>query len=96
MTEIENGLINVELGGNLIKQRIASKGHGKRGGARVIVAYAKHEKIFFIYGFEKKKYDNITKKELDALRKIGSTLLTMPKPTINNLLTHKELLVVIK
>ena len=54
VAEIENGLINVELGGNLIKQRVASKGHGKRGGARVIIAYARNEKIFFYMALKRK------------------------------------------
>lgn len=35
----ERGLIDADLGGGLIKQRVARQGKGRSGGYRVIVAY---------------------------------------------------------
>ncbi|MCW5700805.1 MAG: type II toxin-antitoxin system RelE/ParE family toxin, partial [Rhodospirillales bacterium] len=35
----EDGLIDADLGGGVIKQRIARKGQGKSGGFRSIVLY---------------------------------------------------------
>ena len=35
----ERGLIDADLGGGLIKLRVARRGQGKSGGYRVIVAY---------------------------------------------------------
>ena len=36
--EMVNGLVDVDLGGNLYKKRIALPGRGKRGSARTIIA----------------------------------------------------------
>ena len=38
----ERGLIDADLGGGLIKQRVARKGQGRSGGYRVIVGYRAH------------------------------------------------------
>lgn len=37
--EADDGLIDADLGGGLIKKRVARAGGGKRGGYRTIVAY---------------------------------------------------------
>ncbi len=39
--DAESGIIAVELGGGLIKLRVARPGGGKRGGYRTLIAYAK-------------------------------------------------------
>lgn len=51
--EMENGLIDADLGGHLVKKRIALPGRGKRGGARSLVAYRLGDCAFFVYGFAK-------------------------------------------
>lgn len=51
--EMKNGLIEAQLGGGLVKKRIALGSSGKRGGARVIVATNFGGRWFFLYGFEK-------------------------------------------
>jgi len=35
----ENGLIDADLGGGVIKQRVARKGEGKSGGFRTIILF---------------------------------------------------------
>ena len=47
------GLIDADLGGGVIKQRLARKGQGKSGGFRSIVLFRRDEKMFFVYGFAK-------------------------------------------
>ena len=37
------GLIEVDLGGDLIKQRVAQAGAGKRGGYRTVIAYRRRD-----------------------------------------------------
>ena len=37
--EIDQGLVDASLGGNLVKKRVARKGEGKRGGFRTIVVF---------------------------------------------------------
>jgi hypothetical protein len=36
--EMVNGLVDADLGGHVVKKRVALSGQGKRGGARTIVA----------------------------------------------------------
>ena len=35
----EQGLVDANLGGNLIKQRVARVGQGRRGGYRTLIAF---------------------------------------------------------
>ena len=62
------GLVDADLGGGLIKQRVARKGKGRSGGYRVIIAYRFEERAVFLYGFAKNERDNIAHDELDDLR----------------------------
>lgn len=89
--EIENGLIDGKLGGHLYKKRIATRGRGKRGSTRTILAFKKGHRTFFIYGFEKGERSNITKKEQQALKIYGKTLLDWPEKEILNRINDGEL-----
>jgi hypothetical protein len=78
----ERGLVEADLGGGLIKQRIARRGQGRSGGYRVIVAYRTASKAFFLHGFAKSDQENIGENELIALRKFGRRLLTADVETL--------------
>lgn len=71
-----NGLISADLGGGIIKQRIARYGQGKSGGFRTIIIFKTEDRAFFIYGFAKNQKANISDKELKALKKLASQLLS--------------------
>lgn len=43
-------LIDADLGGGLIKQRVARPGKGKSGGYRVIIAYRFKQRAIFLFG----------------------------------------------
>ena len=73
MLEIAGGLIDAQLGGRLIKKRIAGRGRGKRGAFRAILAYSPGRDAFFLCGFAKNERDNIDGKELAALKKLAET-----------------------
>jgi hypothetical protein len=45
----ERGLIDADLGGGLIKQRVARPGQGRSGGYRVIVAYRSRARGVFLF-----------------------------------------------
>ncbi len=77
VAEMESGLIDAQLGGGLVKKRIAIGSSGKRGGARVIVATNFGGRWLFLYGFEKNERDNIDSRELKALQITGAALLKM-------------------
>ena len=73
--EMERGLMKAELGGHVYKKRIALRGHGKRGGARVVLVYRKGSRAFFMEGFAKKDRDNIPRDELRVLKAQAKELL---------------------
>ncbi len=55
--------------GGIRKMRIAAKGHGKRGGARVIYYWAVSEsQIFMLLVYTKNERENLTQEQLKALR----------------------------
>jgi len=47
VNEMERGLIDAELGGHVVKKRIAVDGRGKSSGLRTILAYKVASKVFF-------------------------------------------------
>jgi hypothetical protein len=71
----ERGLIDANLGGGLLKQRVARKGRGRSGGYRTVIAYRASQRSVFLYGFAKNERDNIENWELDALRKLARQYL---------------------
>lgn len=75
--EMQAGLIDAELGGDVVKKRVALPGRGKRGGARTLVATRKGTRWFFVFGFEKNERSNVTLTELEALQTLASALLEM-------------------
>lgn len=72
--EMANGLIDADLGGHVVKKRLALPGRGKRGGARVIVAFRIGHHTFFIYGFAKNERDAIADDELEGFRILAREL----------------------
>jgi hypothetical protein len=71
----ERGLVDADLGGGVIKQRVARPGRGRSGGYRVLFAYrAKHRGVF-LYGFAKSERENIDPDELVTLKEIAGTWL---------------------
>lgn len=51
--EMAHGLIDADLGGGLVKKRIARPGQGKSGGYRTLVATNKGDRWVFVFGFPK-------------------------------------------
>ena len=77
VSEMEAGLIDADLGGGVVKKRVALPGRGKSGSARTLVATNKGNRWFFVFGFEKSERANISKKELEALQNIATDLLSL-------------------
>lgn len=65
------GLVDADLGGGLIKQRVARQGRGRSGGYRTIIAYRVKDRAVFLYGFAKSERDNIEPDELQDLRLVA-------------------------
>ena len=71
----EQGLIDADLGGGVIKQRVARPGQGKSGGFRTVVFYRAGQRAFFIYGFAKSDRDNIDEDDEGQSRKAAGYVL---------------------
>ena len=69
------GLIDADLGGGVIKQRIARKGRGRSGGFRTVVLFRRDEPAFFVYGFAKSDRENLRRDELEAFRMLADEML---------------------
>jgi hypothetical protein len=67
--EIERGLHDGDLGGHLLKKRMARAGAGKRGGYRTILVYQKGHRAVFLYGFAKNEQDTLSPVELQEYQK---------------------------
>ncbi|NOR36987.1 MAG: type II toxin-antitoxin system RelE/ParE family toxin [Woeseiaceae bacterium] len=76
VVEMEKGLIDAKLGGQVVKKRVALPGRGKRGSTRTLVAFRQGDKAFFIYGFAKNERANISDKELRALKMLAKELMS--------------------
>jgi hypothetical protein len=68
----EAGLIDADLSGGVIKQRVARQGQGKSGGFRTLIAYRAGKLAIFVYGFDKNDRENITDGELETLQEIAA------------------------
>jgi hypothetical protein len=68
------GSIDADLGGQIIKQRVARPGQGKRGGFRMIIGI-RSDRAIFLFAFAKNERENIDKAELITLREIGASFL---------------------
>ncbi len=90
--EMVNGLVDVDLGGNLYKKRIALPGRGKRGSARTIIATNRDNRWFFLAGFEKNERDNITKSELAYLQGAAQIFLGFSDADLQSAIAIGELL----
>jgi hypothetical protein len=77
VSEMSQGLIDADLGGNVVKKRVPLPGRGKRGGARTIVATNRGDRWFFLYGFEKNERANIDKDEIKALQELAAEYLAI-------------------
>ncbi len=71
------GQIDADLGGGVIKQRIARKGSGRSGGFRTIVLFRRGELAFFVYGFAKSDRENLRRNELETFRLLADEYLAL-------------------
>lgn len=90
--DAEKGLVDADLGGGVIKQRIARKGEGASGGYRSIVLYRRGKRAFFVFGFAKNQTANIKKDELKAFKMLAKKMLALNDRQIDDLKKIKALM----
>ena len=72
----DRGIIDADLGGHVIKQRVVRPGQGRSGGYRTLIAYRSQSRAVFIHGFAKNEQDNISARDLVELRKAAAQMLS--------------------
>jgi hypothetical protein len=78
----EAGLIDADLGGGLVKQRIARRGEGKSGGYCSILIFRSGEQALFVYAFGKSAKANLNRAELKVYRKVAGIMLELSEDQI--------------
>jgi hypothetical protein len=85
------GQIDADLGGDVIKQRLARGGQGRSGGYRSLIVYRARDRAIFVFGFAKSQRDNIGHDELDDLRKAAKLLLGYTMKQLDEAVANDEL-----
>lgn len=84
--EMEDGLIDADLGGFLYKMRVARPGGGKSGGYRTLLSAKVGDRCVFLHGFPKSDKANITQDEKKALQFAGKVFLELSGPALSRAL----------
>jgi hypothetical protein len=87
----EKGLIDADLGGHIIKQRIKREGQGRSSGYRVLIAARLKKRYVFMIGFAKNEKDNLSEDELETAKDIAYGWLNANTNQINFSLIEGEL-----
>jgi len=90
--EIENGLCDASLGGNVYKKRISRLGQGKRSSYRTILLMKQGDTVIFAHGFAKGEKENITKNELEGFKIMAEAFLNLTDVQTNSLINNKNLI----
>ena len=87
----EAGLVDADLGGGVIKQRVVRPGSGKSGGYRTLVLYRVGDRAVFAFGFAKSEMDNISARDLDRLKALAELTLRISDEDITHLVEAGKL-----
>lgn len=71
----DEGLIDADLGGGVIKQRIARRNEGRSRGFRSVIVFRRGDRAVFVYGFAKSDRGNLRRDELEAYRSFADEVL---------------------
>ncbi len=88
----EDELVDADLGGGLIKQRVARPGQGKSGGIRTIIAYRRGNRAVFLYGFAKSERENLNDDELTYWQRVGRAYLALADDAMDAATAGDELI----
>jgi len=87
----EKGQIDADLGGAVIKQRIARPGQGRSKGYRVIIFFRRSDKAVFVYGFSKSQRANIGNDEEQEFKDAAKIVLALTETELTVRLKRGDL-----
>ena len=90
VTRAEKGQIDADLGGGVIKQRIARPGQGRSKGYRTIILFRHRARAFFLYGFAKNQRANIDDDEEEQFKEAAKHVLTLTDKQLAELLKRGD------
>lgn len=79
----ERGLVDADLGGGVVKQRVSRPRQGRSGGYRTIVLYRPGTRAVFAFGYAKSRKDDLEPDELEAYRELAKVYLALSEQAIN-------------
>ena len=86
----DRGQIDADLGGEVIKQRIARPGQGKSKGYRTIILLRRGEKAFFVYGYSKSERANIDDDEEHQFKEAAKHVLALTEKQLAELVKRGD------
>jgi hypothetical protein len=86
----EKGQIDADLGGEVIKQRIARPGQGRSKGYRTIIFFRRRARAFFVYGFAKSRRANIDDGEEEQFKEAAKHVLALAEKRLAELLKRGD------
>ena len=86
----EAGLIDADLGGGVIKQRIARPGSGRSGGYRIVIFFRVGTRAVFAFGFAKSDLDNISAGDERDLKETAKLTLSFSDEEMDGLIAQGE------
>jgi len=91
----EKGRIDADLGGGVVKQRIARPGQGRSKGYRTIIFFRREifpgeGRAFFVYGFAKSQRANIDNDEEEQFKEAAKHVLVLTEKQLAGLLKRGD------
>jgi hypothetical protein len=82
--------VDADLGGRVIKQRIARPGQGKSGGYRTIILFQQGERPVFVYSFAKSERANIDVDEEKQFKEAARHVLRLTEKQLAELVKNGD------
>ena len=79
----ERGLIDADLGGGVIKQRVARESQGKSGGFRTVILFRLGRRAIFVFGFAKSGQANLSAADLKTFKRAAKVSLGLSDAAID-------------
>jgi hypothetical protein len=89
--QANSGLIDADLGGGLIKQRVAREGSGKSGGYRALLFFRHEDRAVFAFGFAKSSKANLNAVELRTYKQAAKIVLALTQAQIDTEVREERL-----
>jgi hypothetical protein len=92
VARVSRGLIDADLGGGLIKQRVARPGAGRSAGYRTLVLFRAGSRAVFAFGFAKSGMDNLGETDEADLKSAAKVILALSEADVDRLVANATLM----